>query len=365
MRLAATLSLAALGTPVLLAFSGPRDTISFHPDNGASVSKVFSTSIELDLEEMNMLMNGQSPPMDMSSVEMTISTEQSVEVVDTYGTISEGKPRKLSRSYDALTSNSSFVTDMSALGMPAVEQDIKGESELEGQTVEFSWNPEKNDFVAAWPDGIEGDTELLEGLTEEMDLRTLLPEGSVSKGDSWDVDLSALGPLLAPGGNLKIVPVETEGDDASAMGGMSGMSGLGNVNDLVDELDGTATAKYTGTSEVDGQRVAVIEFEIEVTSSQDLTDIVSAEMENADLPEEAGPMEMTVDFVDLEFAFKGKGTLHWAIEDGILDSFELTGRSAVVMDMGMQMSMAGTTMELEQSMELAGDYKLNVEAELQ
>ncbi len=45
----------------------------------------------------------------------------------------------------------------------------------------FTWDPEVGEYGRAWPEDEEHDDELLEGLWEDMDLRTLLPRESVER----------------------------------------------------------------------------------------------------------------------------------------------------------------------------------------
>ena len=40
----------------------------------------------------------------------------------------------------------------------------------------------------------------------------------------------------------------------------------------LDELDGSIEAKYTGNEEVDGRKVAVIEFELELSGDLDIAE---------------------------------------------------------------------------------------------
>ena len=50
--------------------------------------------------------------------------------------------------------------------------------------------------------------ELLKGLNEDMDLRALLPKDEVKVGDEWDIEVSGLASVIAPGGERKIKPEE-------------------------------------------------------------------------------------------------------------------------------------------------------------
>ena len=84
-------------------------------------------------------------------------------------------------------------------GMPEAKEEKKEkESKLAGKTVLFRWNEEKDRYDKEWVG--EGATdELLEGVEEDMDLRRLLPEKSLSEGDTWKIDLKEFGDIIGPG----------------------------------------------------------------------------------------------------------------------------------------------------------------------
>jgi hypothetical protein len=127
-----------------------------------------------------------------------------------YSAVAEGRPSKLLRTFDALSQNMDFEISVPMDGGTPPQFDST--SALEGKTVAFTWNAEKGDYDIAFAGG-EGDNDLLERLTEDMDLRVFLPAKEVAADDTWDVPLGSLKNLFSPGGDLKLRPEGMEIDE--------------------------------------------------------------------------------------------------------------------------------------------------------
>jgi hypothetical protein len=235
-----------------------------------------------------------------------------------------------------------------------VDTNIDSHSELEGKTVVFKWNADESAFDASYPDD-SGDTELLEGLEQDMDFTILLPKGAVSAGDTWEIDLDKLTRLLIPGGDLSLEP---DPDDApEGMGSMGGMEGMtGNLADMLGDLEGEATAEYKGTREVEGVKCASILVKVAIKSAADLTDKVAEALQDQELPD---GVEMELGHMDVEMELEGEGTLLWDLEHGHAHSFQMAASVTTTMDMGMSIDAGGNHMEMEQVMEMSGSMDLN------
>jgi hypothetical protein len=347
---------AALLTPGLLALSYPADEVVFGPAKGTSVTKQFTNTTDLVMDSMSMVMNGE----DMSGMapEMDMSTTIKMVVTDTYEELEEGRPAVLHRFFDTLSTEGDVSTEM--VGMGAMEQELSGTSELEGTNVVFSWDTDSEEFDVAFAEGEESDEDLLEGLDEDMDLRLLLPSGAVSEGDSWRVDNERLASMLAPGGDLKIIPDMPEDMGGMGMNMNPGQGGM-DMASMLGEVDGSVMATYQGSREVDGARVGSIKITIAISASNDITDMLQAATEEAEVPENFGDMDISYDYADVEFELEGEGELLWNLDAGHLHQFELEGDVAMAMDMGMAMSMMGQDMEMEMSMEMSGTIALGAE----
>ncbi|MAE29854.1 MAG: hypothetical protein QF724_11550 [Planctomycetota bacterium] len=343
-----TLALAAIALPLASAFRAPADTLVFAPAKGLTLTKTFTSEGDFGLDNMSMLMNGQESPM-MPDMEMSFNTAQTIVVVDEYGKVDDGQPLKLTRTFDELSTNIEVSSSMDMGGeSQAEDQSIESSSELEGLTVEFTWDAEEEEYTKEFPDG-DGDDDLLEGLFEDMDLRVLLPDDEVSKGDEWEIDPSDLKSILAPGGDLALEPEEME-DGGMSMGPSPG--GMDFSEMFGDLLEGEATATFEGTREVDGLEVGVITLVVEIDSANDMTDMLEDMVGSEELPE---GMEMSFDRMDVEIELEAEGTLYWDVSGGHVHSFDLSGELALMIDMAMTMDIPGQgEMTVENTMEMSG-----------
>jgi hypothetical protein len=302
---------------------------------------------------MSMLMNGEENPM-MPEIEMDMEVVSTVTITDEYVGMTRGRPSILNRTYDEINTEMNMEMIVEAMGQSQEESPSgAGTSDLEGQTVIFTWDDEDDEYRVTFPEDDQGDEDLLENLIEDMDLRVLLPDDEVSEGDSWDIPLAGLVDVLSPGGDLKL--------DIDMDGGM-GMSGpppemMGNMREMFgDMLEGQATATFSGTREVDGVTVAVIEIDIEIDTARDMSEFLEGVMGD-EMPE---GMDFTLDRVDLEFALEATGELLWNIRAGHLHSLELEGEAAIALDMEMGMDFGGQSMSMEMSMEMSGTMESSV-----
>ena len=161
----------------------------------------------MSLDDMQMTMNGQEPPM-MPEMDLTVTQVSEVEISDEYISVRAGMPLEIERTFDSLSMNSEMAMEIDMMGqVQSEEMPSTASSELEGTTVTFKWDADEEEYVIAFTDG-EGDKDLLEGLTADMDFRSLLPDGEVDVDDEWGVDISAFTAVMAPGGDLKLISEE-------------------------------------------------------------------------------------------------------------------------------------------------------------
>lgn len=351
-----TLSLVALlASPVLLAFQPRGTAITFTVEEGSTKSKTFTNSLEMSLDDMSMLMNGQESPM-MPEMDLTVTAGFELTVTDEYVKMREGGPEKLLRTYESMDQTRRTEMEMDLMGQVQTQDTSVGsESELEGSTVQFKWSGDG--YVASFPDD-DGDEELLENLAEDLDLRELLPDGEVEEGDEWKVDALALQDILTPGGDLKLIPEEADSGDS-----MMGMdSDMGSTSDwFSDDIEGEITATYAGMREVEGGgKVAVIKLAIEISNAVDLTEKMQEGLADAELPPEAGEME--VNSMDVALELEGEATLLWNLAAGCAHSFSMESDLTLTVDISMAVSAQGMDMEIDQTLEFSGT--MNAEASI-
>ncbi len=342
----------ALTAPFLVAFGAFAEAPKFAPADGLSLSKRVTTKTELSLDEMSMVMNGEEMPFEMN-IDSTVTVVTAV--TDEYAGVADGRPVKLKRTFDEL--NSSTEASMSNPMSGDSDTTSSGSSDLEGTTVVFSWDADLEDFAVAFDEDSDADDELLEGLTEDLDFRMLLPPGDVSEGDTWSIEPNAIRSILAPCGNVKIVP-----DDAAGGGMDMGGGGPMSMGQFLDNLEGNVTATFAGLEDADGASIAVIELEIDVNSAMDLTEWFTEMMENQEMPE-GMEFEIEVDSFDTEFLFEGSGALRWNMSTGVVHSLEVTGDVKQSNDTSMNIAVGGMEQNMEQSMEFAGTQTITLTTE--
>ncbi len=351
-----TLTLATLFlTPALLAFQPKAASLRFAPEEGDARTKTFSSSLDMSLDDMAMLMNGQESPM-QPDLQLDISATTEIQVTDEYVKMRDGSPAQLERTYDSLEQGQDISMEIDIMdNVQSNEMSVGAESELEGETVVFRWDEDKGEFVAAFPDD-GGDEELLVGLREDMDLRGLLPDGEVEEGDEWQIAPIALRDVLSPGGDLKMIPEEV--DPEAMFGGMS--PEMGSADDWFNEdMEGEVKATFQGTRETDdGVMVGVVVYAIEISNGVDLTEKTREGLEDQELP--PGVEDMSVNSTDIEITIESEATLLWNLEGGYVHSFEMSGDFGFLVDSSMDISAQGMELEIEQAMEFSGTMNASV-----
>ena len=347
---------AALLVPALLSSHLPEGLIRFAPSEGSSATKTFENTAEFTLDHLSLKMNGNEPPAP-PEMEMTITSNQRVVVTDEYLATRDGAPRKLRRRFDELGSSTSVAMRMEMMGQTQNnDQDIEGVSDLEGLKVVFTWDEESEEYVKTVESG-EARQALLKDLEEDMDLRVLLPKTEVKPGEEWEVEIESFASVLAPGGNLSILPKEM-GSEQMAMG----MPGMGSMSDwLRGALEGTAKCTFVETREIDGRQMGVIRIRAEISVAKDMTEMVEEAMKKADLPPEA--QGMSIEHMDIDYKLDAEGELIWYLAAGHAHSFSLSGPSHANMDMSMSIEAGGQQMSIEYGMEMSGTTNLSLEVE--
>ncbi len=332
-----------LFVPALLAMESRGDSPAFAPQEGTVLKKVIENQTDITLDDMEMSVNGQDMSEMLGDMELSTSTVLVTKVTDTYGGSSDGRPTKVTRTYEELNSTQNATMTGGMMGGDGDGMEMLGSSELEGTTVLFTWDGDADAYDIAFDEDSDADDELLEGLEEDMDLREFLPDGEVGEGDAWDVDPSALRSVLSPGGDLKVSLEDT------GMGMGMGSSTPPNFGTYLQDFDGEITAKFEATE--DG--IAVISLALDVSSSSDLTEFMEEMLAEQEMPE-GMEIDISIDAMDMEYTFEGEGELRWNLAGGTFESLKIEGEIEQISDSAMAMSMGGQEQAMEQSMSFSG-----------
>jgi hypothetical protein len=272
----------------------------------------------------------------MPQMEMSMKHHQKLVVADTYVEVGDGRPQRLERAYETISSN---TVSSGSTPMGDQESDLDFESELEGHRVVFT---QEGGYQIAFAEGDKGDEKLLDGLEEDIDLRGFLAPGEMDEGDTWKITGEAVKNLLVPGGDLKLRPAEGN----ETMPGMETMNF--SPSDMLSELEGTFEATFAGTRSEDGVKVAVIRLALDGTSANDLTERMQAMMEA--VPDERA-RAVKISSFDGEWEYEAEGELLWNLEAGHVQGLTLSGELRMIMDITMELG--------ENEMELSQTYAGN------
>ena len=318
-----------LGVTGLLALAAAGGTFSRDVDEGTTVRRRFEFAQELELVETVIEVDGEALPEQPLGLEVTTETVRVIAVEDEYGPSDGERPRRLVRYFDTL-SEELVRTETGVDG--AGELTRSRGSDLEGRSVVFV-NGALDDLEGAaggesrvtW-DGPAGDDELLEGLFEDMDLRSFLPEPGVepAEGEEYSVEPRRFLELMWPGG----VRLQAAEEDRTRIAAQA---------QLAESLDGDVTARFVGHRA--GRAVLALELTITTGASQRLPTDSEADL-----------------FARVEYAFELEGELLWDSEAGHLSSLELTG--TVEFEERLEMHVAGT--ERLQTMRFEGPVTVGV-----
>lgn len=343
---------------LLLAWSPIADNLRFAPEVGSAASKTFTSNMTLELDDLSVLVDGENVLEMFGVPEFSMTAESSIAVVDEYAGIGTGRPTKLSRLYEALSTKS--TVDVSMAGEGESQSDETG-SELAGKRVVFSWDEGAGVYNVAWAPDHSGEAELLDGLEEDMDLRGLLPAGEVAEGDTWEIPTDALKAMWMPGGDLAWemdaeVDAEMEGAMREAMTSLFGDA-------FGDNLTGTRTATFKGTRDVDGTKVGVIAVELDLEINLDLAEMIQKLLrENGEMPEE---VDLQMSVASMAAAITMEGELLWNMSQGLVHAMTLEGDFTASVEVEASVEAMGESTDFSASAEISGTQSMKVAAEKQ
>lgn len=323
-----TLPLAASAALLALAFTPVADTLSFAPAANEKAAKKLTVEGEFSLADVSMTLNGEPVPgggLD-ELTSKTFLMNLAVSVTDTYVSTKDGRPLDLVRAYDEVDAEYDFGD-----GSTAIEE----AAGLEGKAVRFTWNPKSESYDVKFHES-EGDSDELEGLLEDMDVRLLLPEGPVSEGDTWEVEAKRLQPLFMPGGFA--APGSGDSDAGSE-------EITKNIESQLESFLETfkVVCTYKGAREDGGVKVGEIAFTFEGKATLELGSLMEtamAQIGGGQVPEMSidGSCGMTIE---------GDGSCLWSLETKRLSTF------AMQADLGLDLSMELSGKQGDQPLEAA------------
>ena len=336
----------ALALPCL-ALAPVTDELTFHPAAQAEVAKKLEIDVAMRIDDVSLTVNGQPMPAEATSElqNQELKLDVLVGVLETYVATRDGRPIDLLRTFEDVAFASEFGGDKS---------EADGD-EIEGKTVRFRWNEESQGYDKSY-EGDAGDPERLTALSEDMDLRLLLPGKKVAEGDTWEVAGEKLLPLFMPGFVLDQISFDEEdGEAAEALDAMR--------EELGEQMEAfvrgfTVTCTYAGTREVEKASLAEIRLRFEGGPKLDVASLFERviEMQDGEAPD--ADIEATIG-VDLD----GEGTLLWDQAAGRAHAFDMNAKIGLDANVEARVEEQGQSFEVTFSANGAGDaaWKLGVE----
>jgi hypothetical protein len=281
------------------------ETLSFKTPVGERVTKTFSDELSLRLCERRF--EGKISPLDMAAGEESELLRESVlTYTEHYREAGPNRPQVIARSFGPLSRKHRLSFSS---GSFSFRDSSEASSELEGKTVVFAWSDCANAYDPRFEEGAGGDERLLASLQQDTDLRSWLPERTVSEGDTWAIEGPALHALLAPGGGLDF---ESEFTNLAAVAYPP--SGLADTEWFNDNLTGRLRATFAGVREVNGTQLAVVKLQGELASRRETESEVGGSIH-----------------VEQRLAWDATlaGELRWVLSSGRLDGYQFEGDSSL------------------------------------
>ncbi|MBI5435036.1 MAG: hypothetical protein HZA52_19535 [Planctomycetes bacterium] len=329
--------------PLCLALTPVGDDVTFHPKDGAEVTKTFVNSMELGLDDLSMTVDGNdmSEMMPLDQAHMTVTSTMTI--TDKYVKVAEGRPTELIRSFDSIESSVEAGPETTS------NEDLE---KLEGKKVSFKWNEDNKAYDVAYHE-TEGDADMLERLAEDMDLRALLPDRNVKEGDKWEIDADGLMTVIFAGMRLDKMDMgdapEEMADVIEEM--MSEIKRLGN--------DVKTVCEYKGARDVDGKQCGAIAIKVEGKPSLDLSGLITTIMQKQG---EASGTTLDVDVkkATLGLEINAAGELVWNLGDGHVATFQLAPNVQITADIDFSVDAAGEAHTVQASVEASAKSEMNV-----
>ncbi|MEX1024487.1 MAG: hypothetical protein WD226_05360 [Planctomycetota bacterium] len=313
----------------LLLLSLAATELTYAPAPGTTLTRTFWSRVTGEFD-VRVELAGQ--PQEAEIPPMSLDSDERIRVVDRIESVVGGRPARLSRTFEEVAVEEKFRMDGDAT---LVEET----SPFVGETVTFVWDSEGAAYRVELPEDSGLDEAQVDDLVEDMDLRGLLPGRTVETGDRWEADLSVMGALMFPGGQLHARDVTS--DEA--------------VPAWKTELDRQVLANLTGTLTVEllGVEDGVARLGLEV----DVTTEGTAEMEvHAESP-------VTHSSVEVEIAREGSGVARWSLDEGHLVGLDLEVDATMSMRERNEFPLPDGPVEVVQLRDFEGEiaYELLVE----
>ena len=346
--------LVAASTAVVPAMPGTQgapERLRFAPKPGIVLARNLYISHELALESMGQTLNGG--PFRPERIAGSISTWHKVTVDDELLAVADGRPTHMKRTFTDLGGGGKLRFGPES-GPRTREEEAVLTSPMRSRTVDLVWIPEESSWSRCWSQ-LEADEVWLAGLEGDSDLLQLLPPNEVSVGDTWEIPLTAVRSVLAPGGNTLITPRTRNVFSRTVEIGVGG-----DFSELLStDLSGSFRARLAEVREEGASRLARIELALE--SLHSIAD--RTELWRTSMPVEEKREKARLIGAFLEHALDAKGELVWDLTAGHARSLKLSGNERFVTTLTKDLAGPNGTARMDAQSTFAGTLSLDFTVE--
>lgn len=308
---------------------------------GESRTTLFNIEESSSLTSVQVILNGEESPSD-EEMQQDQDFGRGGTFTDKILRAEDGELSAFTRTYSDLMSDRTM--DMiNPMGEQSLTESAS-ESELDDVTVLFTLD--EGELVASYPEGEQGDEELIDGLLGHLPFAEFLPEGEVEVDAEWEVEPRLIWDVLNLGGDLSLVDPEADAEDTVMMEALD--------DDELVEISGQVNA--TLDSLEDG--LATITLEIEMIEYRDLTEALNG------LVDGSGEAVPEMELAESEKQYEGEGTLVWDMGGGYMVSMELELTLEDVQIMHINLPFGPDDMSVEQTMISEGEITASFEVEV-
>jgi hypothetical protein len=326
-------------SPLLLALAPRAESVSFHPDDGSSLSKDFEISLQISIGDVSLFADGQDVSGQVPD-DLALALDVEVSITDEYVKTVDGKPLDLIRTFETLS-----AAWEGGAGGESDSGEVEEFADLEDLRVRFEWNEKDGDYRISYHES-EGDEELLQGLGIDMDMRALLPAGDVEVGDQWEVRGKALSSVFAFGSNLESMQAPDE-----IVAQIIEEEILPQLTAMAEEF--TFTCEFKGSRELEGTPVSAIGLTLSGEGQMDIAGIIESAL-NAQVPD-GMEFELSISNAELAVLMQGKGELLWDQKLGAFRSMEMDSDLELIIDIEIDIDAGGQSQSMEAEIELLGE----------
>jgi hypothetical protein len=323
-----------LGAVLLCALPQSVD-LAFAPKPGSYVVRKLSTEHALSLRELSTVRAGV---VQSSTEPVDVKSTQSLHCTDQYQRVGSGRPLLLERRFDSLEWKG-------AIRVGAMEESVTARSPLSGLSVMYTYVPEEQGY-GRYFSAREGIEETLHGLSEDLDLRALLPDHPQTLGASWSVPPASMVDVFAPAGRWGL-SFQSKPQQRNLVRSIQSGIGCNLVEVFGEECKGSVGLKLVSADE----REARIEIKVELANRVDRRALVQMQMNGAELSS-----GYRCPSAPLNWSFQGAGTLVYDREARRVSELTLEGRQTVRLE--TELLIGNDPVSTTQRLALEGTLKL-------